>query len=523
MGWTIAHKLFLVLVLTSAITLALSVVLGRWSFERDFLAYKAAQESQLLEEITVGFASHYMEYQGWSQLLNDPTRWRQLLRNASPRPFVKDAPARYSRPPSHHPGAGPMPPGSRDSGRNSGRGAPPGRSGGAGPGYHRDPRMGPGAPPHDPLQLHARLGLYDVDANHVAGSPSSKEAGTGAAIVVSGERVGELRLAPTKVLTAELDLSFSRGQGQSLLWIALAVLVLASLASLVLAPQLTRPIKRFAARAKSMAGGNYEERLAVVDAGELGSLTADMNELAQTLEHARRSRQQWIADISHELRTPLAILTAELQALEDGIRDYNAGTRASLQLEVQRLNRLVQDLYELSAADEGAISISPVQLDVIAIVADCVEGSRARIGDHGLALDVELPEQPILLFADALRLSQLFTNLIENTLRYTDAPGTLRLRCEQSSGMVHLIFADSAPAVPQSSLPKVFERLYRLEPSRGRHSGGSGLGLAICKAITKAHGGSIRAEQSPLGGLLVRVSLPLAAPADAGVAERFAS
>ncbi len=119
-------------------------------------------------------------------------------------------------------------------------------------------------------------------------------------------------------------------------------------------------------------------------------------------------------------------------------------------------------------------------------------------------------ETGCLVFADRERLYQLFGNLIENSLKYTDAGGTLIVRQSCKNGRVTADFEDSAPGVPESELPKLFDRLYRVEGSRSRASGGAGLGLAICKNIVEAHDGTITAHPSPLGGLKITVTLPVA-------------
>jgi two-component system sensor histidine kinase BaeS len=490
MRWTIASRVFLALVLTSAITLALNTLLGRWSFQRDFLAYKAEQDIEMLGEIATGFVQQYQQHGDWSALEDDPASWRQLVRNSSPRP----AHQRGSRRPDER---------FRD--------RPP-------PRRDRFPENGP--PSNDPLNIVGRLALFDDRGSLIAGSVASGIEQS-MPLIVAGTQAGELRLAPPVVLTEEIDLRFARGQSRSLMISAFAVSIIAILAAFILARQMTRPVKLLVNRARTMTAGEYSEQVFIAGNSELTDLAQDFNKLARTLEDNRRSRRQWISDISHELRTPLAILTAEIQALEDGVREFNESTRNSLALEIQRLNRLVNDLYELSASDEGTLSMHPSLIDLEAILAESVEGMSDRIKDHGLSLEFEKSEAvlavPTILTvqADATRLSQLFANLIENSLRYTDAPGILRVRCDKiTNDSVDVVFEDSAPGVPENLLPKLFQRLFRVEQSRGRHSGGSGLGLAICKAIAEAHDATMSAASSDLGGLCVRITFPLAISAD---------
>ena len=149
--------------------------------------------------------------------------------------------------------------------------------------------------------------------------------------------------------------------------------------------------------------------------------------------------------------------------------------------------------------------------------AHLLKSARRRAGLTQRALAFRGPvaprvvvDAPVVVLADATRLEQLFANLIENTIRYTDAPGSLFITCDVGTDSIDIDFADSAPGVPASALDRLFDRLFRVETSRSRHSGGAGLGLSICKAIVDAHGGSIQALGSDAGGLLIRITLPLA-------------
>jgi two-component system sensor histidine kinase BaeS len=146
-------------------------------------------------------------------------------------------------------------------------------------------------------------------------------------------------------------------------------------------------------------------------------------------------------------------------------------------------------------------------VDVVPIVEQAVQSYRDRFSEKDLRLDANLSGEA-RVFGDASRLGQMFRNLLENSVRYTDRGGRLQVGVQHVNGRVELDFEDSAPSVPAESIPHIFERFYRVEGSRSRANGGTGLGLAICRSIVAAHGGEIAAEPSPLGGLRVRVSLP---------------
>jgi two-component system sensor histidine kinase BaeS len=172
--------------------------------------------------------------------------------------------------------------------------------------------------------------------------------------------------------------------------------------------------------------------------------------------------------------------------------------------------RLVGELHDLTVYDEGRQNYHLENFDIAAVLGDVLASSKNRLVDAGIDLESDLPDHHIAVLADATKLERVFLNLVENTLRYTDAPGRLHVGCRESNDSVIIEFADSAPGVPSGKLPRLFDRLFRVDESRSRNTGGSGLGLAICKAIVKAHHGDIEASTSEFGGVLIRVRLPTA-------------
>jgi two-component system sensor histidine kinase BaeS len=232
--------------------------------------------------------------------------------------------------------------------------------------------------------------------------------------------------------------------------------------------------------------------------------------MALTLEKHEKDRRQWVADISHELRTPITILRGEIEALLDGIRTITPETIHSLHAETLRLTRLVEDLYQLSLSDIGGLTYRKENLDIAEVLRNSMESLRAEFDRKGIGLTLNVPVASVAcVFADRERLNQLFANLFENSLRYTDAGGRLTVDLRLGEERAILEFQDSTPGVPESELNRLFERLYRVEGSRSRTTGGAGLGLAICKNIVEAHEGTISAHPSPLGGLLIRITFPV--------------
>lgn len=341
----------------------------------------------------------------------------------------------------------------------------------------------------------------------VAGRRKTEDDETRHAISVDSETVGYLAVRQAEIATDNLALAFQSQQKRGYLLIVLLTLLLASLASLVLARRLIRPIRAIAAGAQELSAGRYGARIAVERNDELGRLAEDFNRLAATLERNERMRRQWIADISHELRTPLAILRGEIEALLDGVRQVSPEHLRSLHGEVIGLGKLVDDLYELALSDLGALEHKRERLDLAELLDEVADGFRRRFEKKSLRLDNDA-HGPMWMCGDPQRLRQLLANLLENSRRYTDSGGRLRITTERSAGHYRLRFEDTAPAVSDTDLPRLFERLYRVDKSRSRSLGGAGLGLSICYNIVTAHDGRIRAEHSPLGGLAIVVELP---------------
>ena len=338
-------------------------------------------------------------------------------------------------------------------------------------------------------------------------SPIPKE-GTRRAIIVNGAEVGAVIASPVERLTRNTDINFDRQQRRtSWLIVGLATL-LAALATFPLARGLLAPVKRLVEGTHRLAAGDFTTRVATSSPDELGKLAQDFNQLASTLEKNQQMRRDFMADISHELRTPLAVLRGELEAIQDGVRQFTPESVASLQAEVGTLTKLVDDLHQLSMSDEGALAYQKAPMDVITLLEIAAGAFRERFASRGLTLSVSLPESAIV-FGDRDRLMQLFNNLLENSLRYTDAGGQLLISATVKPATLAMTFADSGPGVSDEQLSRLFERFYRTEGSRNRASGGSGLGLPICVNIVEAHGGTIAAAHSPFGGVSITVELPL--------------
>ena len=353
-----------------------------------------------------------------------------------------------------------------------------------------------------PVTIDPRLMLFDAEGSRVFGREETARLALLKPIEWQGERVGYLGYVPRPEALESIERLYMQRQHYAFGAIALGMLAAALILGAGLSGWLSRRIGRLAAATASLIQGNYDVRVKPDGRDELGRLALDFNALAETLAAARQARRKWIADIAHELRTPISIVRGEIEALQDGVRPLDREAVNSLAGEAARLARLIEDLHLLSLSDLGALTYHKEPVDVAEIAHEVLDAQRAAIEDSGLSLRLGL--RPLSVSGDADRLAQVVANLLQNSLRYTDAPGVIAVRVQDGA----LVWEDSAPGVPAEDLPRLTEHLFRVDSSRSRALGGSGLGLAIADAIVQAHGGTLTVGASSLGGLRLELRFP---------------
>lgn len=470
MKLSILHKYIFAFMGLTLVVLIASLGVSSWMFERGFLGYVNDLEEIRLEQAQLALAAEYERSGGnWKSL--SAFRLRQLLVESTPdEPGI--APGQAHRPPP--------PPGDWM--------GPP-------------PRGGRLAPPP--------TAVYDTAGVLVAG-PSLDDAGgelNRAAIIVDAVTVGELRSALRHQFSSPQEQAFLQQQTRARWLIGIAAMALALGISIVLARGMLSPIRRMHEDVSKLSKGDYSIRLANDRHDELGDLMRNLDRLAVTLDESRESRQRWFANVSHELRTPVAVLAGELEAMQDGVRPTDANQLESLMQEVQRLRFLIDDLYELSVSDIGGLRYEFSSLALDRSLATAVAGFQARAEEQGIA--ISFSGESLEVKADPRRMDQLWQNLLSNALAYTDAPGKVSVTAFRDMSTAVVQIEDSPPGVATEECEQLFEPLYRMESSRSRRTGGAGLGLAICRKVVEAHGGTITASASSLGGLCIRIELPL--------------
>lgn len=292
------------------------------------------------------------------------------------------------------------------------------------------------------------------------------------------------------------------------LWIAGLIVLLVGIGiGFLLLRQLTDPLNRLTAAARSIAKREFDQRVQVNTEDELGCLAEAFNEMADSLERAEQAKKRMIVDISHELRTPLNVVRNGLEGLRDGVVEPTPENLAALHNKVMLTARLVDDLHQLALADADRLMIHPAPVDLRRLIDEIEKTIDPELEDRGIHFTIEASDPLPPVRADASRVEQVFLSLLANAIRYTESGGEIKVAARQVDGMVETSVCNSGLGLSDEALEHIFDRFYRADPARARKSGGSGLGLAIAKAIVKAHGGSIWAENT-LQGPCFRFTLP---------------
>jgi two-component system sensor histidine kinase BaeS len=468
----LAHQLSLLI--GAAVVLAVLVVggLSVYNLRSGFQEYVKARDDEQLIRLVALIEQRAAKNGGLQWLRNDPEAMRALMDE-----FNGRAPRSEGRPP---PREGQQPP--------TQEGRPPPRG-----------------------SLGERLQIRDLQGQRLAGRPQPAQAKTTVrAIKVNGQEVGFVDLVATPELEG-VDAGFIQRQTNRLIGAALGSTVLALLAAWWMAGRWSRPLLALQRASQSIARGQRIPSLQPSGALEIAQLMEDINAMSAELARLEDARRHWIAQISHELRTPLSVLRGELEAIEDGARLPTPQVLSGLRDEVLQLSRLVDDLHTLSVADLQGLHCELTAGDAHAWLWRVANRFGVLAQPKGLSLQLPLQNAaPLPVHWDFGRIEQMVNNLLTNSLRYTDAPGTVVVAWACDGQFLTLTVDDTAPGVSPADLDELFEPLFRCDRARQRgDSHASGLGLAIVRSIAQAHRGSASASASPLGGLRLSVRLPV--------------
>ncbi|NEO88419.1 MAG: HAMP domain-containing histidine kinase [Spirulina sp. SIO3F2] len=274
------------------------------------------------------------------------------------------------------------------------------------------------------------------------------------------------------------------------------------------ARHITQPLHHMAGITQKLAGGQLEARMPQSNIPELNDLGNSFNRMAQSLEGVEQRRRELISDLTHELRTPLTVMRGYLEELADGRLDPSPELYSRLIRESKRLERLTSDLQELSKAEAGHVPLNIQTVDLRPLLTSLVERFRDQIVEQEPTLELLCPADLPLAWCDRDRTEQILVNLLGNALHYTEK-GNITLKAWRGQQEIWLAVSDTGVGIAPDDLPYVFERFWRADRSRSRHSGGSGIGLAISRHLVELQNGQIEVESVFNQGSTFRFCLPM--------------
>ena len=311
---------------------------------------------------------------------------------------------------------------------------------------------------------------------------------------------------------SQLYVDFRASFNEALMVAALTAMIAALALSFLFSRSVVAPVLAMSHATQRIADGRYDERLQVNGDDELAQLAARFNGMAEKLNQVESMRRRLIGDVSHELRTPLTAIKGSMEGLMDGVLPANDETFQQIHAEADRLNRLVDDLQELSRVESRAYRLDIRPVDVASLVQTVTKRLAPQAESKRIVLDLDLtPDLPPLL-ADEDRAIQILTNLTANALQYTPEGGKVTISAKRVNDNIQISIRDTGIGISPEHLSHIFDRFYRADKSRSRASGGgSGIGLTIARALVEAHGGRIWVESEGKGtGSKFTFSLPIA-------------
>jgi signal transduction histidine kinase len=298
-----------------------------------------------------------------------------------------------------------------------------------------------------------------------------------------------------------------------LLFAGLGAFIISVFLAFLIARSIAKPLQSIAGAAEEIAGGNYDLKLPIATLDELRSLATSFSHMVQEVKASRQRERDFLANVSHELKTPLTSIQGFSQAILDGTAEEEAERKHAASIiieEAGRMARLVEELLELARFDAGQIEIARREVNLADVLEECAKRFAFQAEEAGIELEMDVPALPPVL-GDEDRLTQVFTNLLDNAIKHTPSGGKVKVIAKGvNQKNVKVAVTDTGSGIPPEDLPRIFERFYQVDKSRA--GSGVGLGLAIAKEIIEAHGGSISVESVVGLGTKFTVSLPTRAP-----------
>ncbi len=337
----------------------------------------------------------------------------------------------------------------------------------------------------------------------------------------------------------EQDLVFKRAITRSLLMTGVVAVSVALILGILFSRRLSKPLEEVADAALVIARGDYSRKLPSYENRELAELSSSFNRMAGQLQELEMLRKRSVADLAHELRTPLTTLRSYVEALKDGVLPADEQHLNILMEEIMHLNRVAADLDELSRAERADSNGREGELiELNRFLSDKAASFKLLFQDKAIELSLELPDEQLFVVQDPAVLGKIIGNLLDNAYRYTDSGGAVKMELHREplfdpdavapvgqvatlqrpgespdhSKLLMITISDSGIGIDSDHLPYIFERFFRVDPSRerGSGSGGSGIGLALVRELIRSAGGLIQVASSPGAGATFYLYLPKA-------------
>lgn len=345
-----------------------------------------------------------------------------------------------------------------------------------------------------------------IQSEYYDDTNNSRYLRVGKPVYADGELIGGVFvLASVEGLYQSLDLV-----KRAIILAGIGAVFLAIGFAFILSRKLSSPLLEMEKATRKIATGDLNTRVSHGSKDEIGSLATAVNDLAIELHRYRSNRREFLANISHELQTPITYLEGYASALMNHLYENEEEKEQYLQiiqLEAGRMSKLVSDLFELSKMEDGKIALVFEEVDLVEVVENALLKNKMKAQEKGLQLEFDQPYEFPSINADGRRMEQIFGNLIENAIRYTEN-GFVIVKLSRASASVNICVEDTGIGIPQEDIPFLFERFYRVEKSRAREFGGTGLGLAIVKQLVELQGGSIRVKSQLGKGTRFEITFP---------------
>ncbi len=465
--------------ITVVVILSMALLM-QMGFVQGFATYQKTLEKELNDRMLSALESHYAEQQSWQDFAENPRLWHDLIFNSA---------TEGSEPRQR---------------KTSGKDRPPRR--------HKGPKGAPHRSPRNPdlQRVMPSYTLFDQQQNKIIGPAAWGDKNTyKIKIKHQNQVVGYFSHSNKARNNRAAAKQFNSTFLLLLAMVSGVMMVVAVLFTLPMAKYFTKPIAALNQATQTAAAGDYSVRTNIERSDELGQLGQNFNLLVSTLQSNAEVQKKMMADIAHELRTPVAVLLAEIEAIQDGIHQADEQNLNLLHQQISALRHLINDLHQLSVADLGSMQYQMQAMDLTTLIDATQQALQLKAKQKNLDMRLE-PTATMQVLGDHNRLTQLFNNLLNNAISYTDAGGciVIKQKTDETSKQHIITIDDSEPGLLPSEMEQMFDRLYRKESSRNKKSGGSGLGLAIAKNIVAAHNGRLTASASELGGVCMTIRIP---------------